>query len=104
MPFIVKPGKNRKFNHVPIYYDKEKEEFEERVNKTKDNLDKKDRGEFVPNIRGKFEKPRSGFSIWQNPKGEKSYKGRSFFFLINIVLVIAIVYLCFKFIPFFTSL
>ncbi len=99
MPFIVRPGKNRKYNHIPIYWDQEKEELEERVKKINDDLDMEEKGEYTPNFRGQFGRPRSRYSLWQGSKPVKSYRGKSFFFVINVILVIVIIYLAFKLIP-----
>jgi len=103
MPFIIRPNKNKRFNHIPIYWDKEKEELEERVRKINEDLDSQERGDYIPNIRGKFDRPRSRYSVWQGSKKQKSYKGKSFFFAINVILVIIIIYLAFRLIPFLAS-
>lgn len=103
MPIIIKPGKNRKFNHIPIYWNQEKEELEKRVKKIDAELDRKEKGEYIPNISGQFGRPRSRFSLWQGSKPVKSFRGKSFLFLINIILVIAIVYLAMKLIPYLTG-
>jgi len=100
MPFIIRPGKARRFDHVPIYYDKEKEEFEERINKIKDEVERKEKGESISSFKGQFGRPKSRYSLWFNPKKTKSFGGRSIFYVINIVLVIAIIYLAFKLIPY----
>lgn len=103
MPFIIRPGKARRFDHIPIYYDKEKEEFEERVNKIKEKMERNEKGEYLPSFKGQFGRPKSRYSLWFNPKKNKSFRGRSIFYVINIFLVVAIIYLAFKLIPYLVA-
>ncbi len=47
-------SKNKTFDYKPMYYNEEKEELQQRIERAKREAGKSDDGTYVPNIKGQF--------------------------------------------------
>lgn len=82
--FFKLPGHNV-FDYQPRYYDPEKEEFEARVAKAKQEVGAIPEGEYRPTIKGQF---RRRYASDRLRKGRR-YSNLRLFVIIGILLVIA---------------
>lgn len=87
---ILKQPRARQFNHQPIYYDKQKEEREQRyerirkeMNMQAENDDKNVRQDFEKDIRGSFRK--------NVPGGTKIDQARKISNIVSIVCVVLLI-------------
>ncbi|MBQ7946309.1 MAG: hypothetical protein IJ280_06315 [Bacteroidales bacterium] len=87
---ILKQPRARQFNHQPIYYDKQKEEREQRyerirkeMNMQAENEDKNVRQDFEKDIRGSFRK--------NVPGGTKIDQARKISNIVSIVCVVLLI-------------
>lgn len=87
---ILKQPRARQFNHQPIYYDKQKEEREQRyerirkeMNMQVENEDKNVRQDFEKDIRGSFRK--------NVPGGTKIDQARKISNIVSIVCVVLLI-------------
>lgn len=87
---ILKQPRARQFNHQPIYYDKQKEEREQRyerirkeMNMQTENEDKNVRQDFEKDIRGSFRK--------NVPGGTKIDQARKISNIVSIVCVVLLI-------------
>ncbi|NPA67656.1 MAG: hypothetical protein GXO50_03505 [Chlorobi bacterium] len=54
MKTLIKLPEYRKYKYKPLYYDKRKENLEEKIKKEKDKKEAIKRGEYKPDFKGKF--------------------------------------------------
>ncbi|MCF6366354.1 MAG: hypothetical protein L3J35_09140 [Bacteroidales bacterium] len=54
LPKFIKLPNHSRFEYKPLYYDKRKEELEKKVNKYKEQKELLQKGEYKPEIKGKF--------------------------------------------------
>ena len=88
---FLKTEKPRQFTYVPIYYDKQKEEFEAQVARSRKKTEKSEDGEYKPNFKGQFRKRHE--SIWGAPAKKGKNMSRWLMLIIYAGLVVAIIYL-----------
>ncbi len=89
---FLKTEKPKQFTYIPRFYDEQKEDLQDRINRVKGEMKSKDTGEYVPNIKGQFRKRHEAF--WGQPAKSKGRSvSRWMLLIIYAVLVIAIIYL-----------
>ena len=78
-------NKHKEFNYMPLFYDKEKEEFNERVRRIEEEMGiKKNTQEFKPSIkRGTMREH------IQNTRKQKRYSSMRLVFIIILLLALA---------------
>ncbi len=54
IPQFSKLPKHNRFNYSPLYYDKRKEELENKIKTAKQQKELQEKGEYKPEIKGKF--------------------------------------------------
>lgn len=54
LPQFIKLPEHTRFEYRPLYYDKRKEDLEEKVNKFKKQKELLEKGDYKPEIKGKF--------------------------------------------------
>ena len=83
VPKFFRTYKHKQFNYIPIYYDPEKEEFEERVRKLEEKYGKAPEGEYKPGIQRGAMRKRGSYNA-------KAERGSSIRLIIIIALLLAI--------------
>lgn len=54
LPRFIKLPEHNRFEYRPVYYDKRKEELEEKINKYKEKKELIENGNYKPEFKGKF--------------------------------------------------
>lgn len=87
--YFMRTGKVRQFNHVPIYYDKDKEELEKmkRNAEIEVNGTSGDSGTFKPNVKGQFSKRRINESIQFGADQRRKSNLRLVMIIIGLLLI-----------------
>ena len=88
---LLKTERPRQFTYVPVYYDKQKEEFEKQVARSKRKVEKPEDGEYKPNFQGQFRKRHE--SICGAPVKKGRNMSRWLMLIIYAGLVVAIIYM-----------
>ena len=89
---FLRTEKPRPFQYIPRYYDEQKENLKERIERVKNDLKTEENGEYKPNIKGKFKKRHEAF-YGMPAKASKRSLSRWLMLIIYAALVIAIIYL-----------
>ncbi len=88
---LMKTERPRQFTYIPVYYDKQKEEFEKQVARSRKKVEKPEDGEYKPNFQGQFRKRHE--SIWGAPAKKSRNVSRWLMLIIYAGLVVAIIYM-----------
>jgi hypothetical protein len=89
LPKFFRTYKNKQFNYMPLYYNKQREELEERVRRIESEIQGKSTGEYRPSIiKGSFKHLHS--------MRKKSNRVSSFRLILIIAILLALVYFLFK--------
>ena len=89
---LLKSEKPKQFKYIPRFYDEQKEDLQERVNKVRARKNSTNNGEYVPNLKGQFRKKHE--ALWGQPvKSKGRSMGRWMVLVIYATLVVAILYL-----------
>lgn len=89
LPNFFRTYKNKQFNYMPLYYNQQKEEIEERVRRIESELQGKSTGTYKPGIiRGSFRHMRS--------MRKRSSRDSSFRLILIIMTLLALAYYLIK--------
>ncbi len=75
LPRFIRLPEHSRFEYRPVYYDKRKEELEEKVNKYKEKKELIKKGDYKPEFKGKFE---SSYNRGETKKQKKAANVRLF--------------------------
>jgi hypothetical protein len=89
LPKFFRTYKNKQFNYMPLYYNQQKEEMEERVRRIESELQGKSTGQYKPGIiKGSFKHLHS--------MRKRSNRVSSFRLILIITILLALAYFLFK--------
>lgn len=88
---FLKSEKPKQFTYIPIFYDKQKEELNERIKQVQKEMDKSEDGQYTPNFKGQFKRRHEAF--YGQPVKKSRNMSRWLTLIIYAGLVVAIVYL-----------
>ncbi len=89
LPKFFRTYKHKQFNYIPLYYNQQKEELEERIKRIESELQGKSTGTYKPGIaRGSFKKFHS--------TRRRSSRDSTFRLVIIVMILIALAYYLFK--------
>jgi hypothetical protein len=90
---LFRTQRNRQFTYEPRFYDESKERREELRKTIEEKELAQKEGRYVPNIRGKISRRRTGHSASSKPRSS----GSLVMLLIKLALVGGIIFMVFKF-------
>ena len=89
LPKFFRTYKNKQFNYIPLYYNRQKEELEERIKRIENELQGGKTGDFKPGIiKGSFKRLHS--------IREQSNRASSFRLILIIMFLLALAYYLLK--------